>query len=677
MSNLFLYFLLYLSIILIFNTKLLVYGILIFSFCLFIFIKKVKKDKKTLIIGLIVIFISLMRVLISKIEFSINDDIIGIVLRRKENYFIVFNGLNKFYVPIKSIDVDEFDIVKIKGEFVSYKFATLEKGFDFNEYLLEQGIKKQITIKTIDTIVDFPIDFYTYKSSIIEKLSAVNSKTFVSGILFSSFNNSGEFAKHVKMLNLMMLFSVTGVYLNFFLYSTSKLLSLKLSEKKADIISLLIFSPYLFLNITRFTTIKVVCSYVLRLINKYNLNNYYSKIDRISILGIAYLFINPFLVFSMSFYLSYLISIFLNYSSLLLMRFKKVKKSIIMHLLIFLITLPFTIKSTNTINIFNSVVSYLLMLFFKPLFILLLPLVIGLFIPFYESIINFIIDFIIKINFRVFDINVPEFSPFILIIYYGLFIFTIYFMEVNNKKFTMNILTITSILFSLYVLPINNMFTFEVDFINVGQGDSTLIRYQNTSILVDTGGLTYQDLGINNLIPFFKENRIYKIDALFITHNDFDHCGAVESLSKYFKIKNIIDYNDSFPITIDNIKFNNLNKYASNYEEENYKSMVLEFGLKNIKFLLMGDAPKEIETKIIAENKTLSCDYLKVGHHGSNTSTSEEFIKKVRPQEAIISCGYNNRYKHPHDEIIKILNKYDVRIRRTDLEGTIKYKFII
>ena len=677
MSNLFLYFLIYLSVILLSSSKLLIYGILIFSFCLFVFIKRVKKDKKVLIIGIIILFVSLAKVLLSKIEFPVGNELIGIVLRRRENYFIVFNGLNKFYVPIKESAVDELDIVRIKGSAESFYFSTLENGFNFNEYLLEQGIKKQLSTKSLDTIIDFPINFYAYKSFILNKFSSENSRLFVSGILFSSFNGSNEFSKQIKMLNLTILFSTTGVYLNFFLYSVSKLLSLKLSDKKADIISFLLFSPYLFFNITRFTTIKVTNAYIFRMINKYGLNNYYSKIERLSILGIVYLFINPFLVFNMSFYLSYLISIVLNYSYLFLMRYKRMKKYLMTHLLLFLITLPFCIKNVHTINIFNSATSYLLMIVFKPLFVLLLPLFYGLYIPLYNSLIEFIINFILKINFRIFDVNVPEFGQIVLIIYYLLLVFIIYFLEVNNKKIANKCLLIVSILFSFYVFPINNLLTFEVDFINVGQGDSTLIRYQNTTILIDTGGLTYQDIAVNNLIPFLKENRIYKIDALFITHKDYDHYGALDSLNNYFKISNLFDYNDVFPVNINNILFKNLNTYASNSDEENYRSLVLNFKIKNVKFLLMGDAPKEIESKIIESNEDLSCDYLKVGHHGSNTSTSEAFIKKVRPKEAIISCGYNNRYKHPHSETIKILKKYKVTIRRTDLEGTIKYKFFI
>lgn len=677
MSNLFLYFLIYLSVILLFNSKLLIYGILIFSFCSFVFVKRSWKDKKVLMIGLIILFVSLFRVILSKIEFPISSSVIGIVLKRKDNYFILFNGVNKFYVPNAYANVDELDIVRIKGTNESFYFSTLENGFNFNEYLKEQGIKKQIIIKSLDVVFDFPINFYTYKNYILSKFSSTNSRLFVSGILFSSFNGSSDFSNQIRMLNLTILFSTTGVYLNFFLYTVSRLLSIKLSEKKADIISILLFSPYLFFNITRFTTIKVTNAYIFRIINKYKLKNYFSKIDRLSILGILYLFINPFLVFSMSFYLSYLISIFLNFSYLYLMKYKRTKKYLMTHLLLFLITLPFCVKNTHSINIFNSVTSYLLMVFFKPLFVLLLPLFCSLYIPLYDLIIQFIINFILKIDFKIFDINIPELNQFALIIYYGLFISIIYFLEVNNRKIANKSLLILSILFSFYVFPIKNLITFEVDFINVGQGDSTLIRYQNTTILVDTGGLTYVDLATNNLIPFLKENRIYKIDALFITHKDYDHYGALESLNKYFRISNIIDYNNTFPIMIGNILFNNLNRYSSNYEEENYKSLVLNFEINNLKFLLMGDAPKEIESKIIESNENLSCDYLKVGHHGSNTSTSEEFIKKVRPKEAIISCGYNNRYKHPHKETIKILEKYQVNIRRTDLEGTIKYKFFI
>ena len=107
--------------------------------------------------------------------------------------------------------------------------------------------------------------------------------------------------------------------------------------------------------------------------------------------------------------------------------------------------------------------------------------------------------------------------------------------------------------------------------------------------------------------------------------------------------------------------------------EENSRSLVLWFSLGGKKFLLMGDAPVEIEENIMSEYKDLDCDYLKVGHHGSDTSSSLEFLKYVSPKEAIISCGVDNMYGHPSDKVLQNLNTLKIKVRRTDLEGTIEY----
>ena len=88
----------------------------------------------------------------------------------------------------------------------------------------------------------------------------------------------------------------------------------------------------------------------------------------------------------------------------------------------------------------------------------------------------------------------------------------------------------------------------------------------------------------------------------------------------------------------------------------------------------MGDATKYVEKEIMKNETSIPCDVLRVGHHGSNTSTSEEWIKFVTPEEAIISVGKGNRFGHPNKEVITVLNKYNIPIRRTDIEGTIVYK---
>ena len=92
--------------------------------------------------------------------------------------------------------------------------------------------------------------------------------------------------------------------------------------------------------------------------------------------------------------------------------------------------------------------------------------------------------------------------------------------------------------------------------------------------------------------------------------------------------------------------------------------------------MITGDAPIKIEKQIMKDNKEIKCDVLKVGHHGSKTSSCDEFISYLSPSEAVISVGKNNKYGHPHPSVLSILNRHNIKIRRTDLEGTIKYAFV-
>jgi competence protein ComEC len=95
--------------------------------------------------------------------------------------------------------------------------------------------------------------------------------------------------------------------------------------------------------------------------------------------------------------------------------------------------------------------------------------------------------------------------------------------------------------------------------------------------------------------------------------------------------------------------------------------------LMNKKWLFMGDAPNWVEKKVVEEHPELDCDILKAGHHGSDTSSSLLFLKAVTPEVAILSCGLNNSYGHPHISVLNRLKSLGIKIRRTDEEGTISY----
>ncbi len=173
-------------------------------------------------------------------------------------------------------------------------------------------------------------------------------------------------------------------------------------------------------------------------------------------------------------------------------------------------------------------------------------------------------------------------------------------------------------------------------------------------------------------------------------HGDYDHLGEANYLIENFKIKKIIfnsnEYNinekaiiknikipyekSNKSININNIKIYFLNSYKSHNENES--SIITYFNYQNYKFLFMGDANNNSERKLLNEYNLKKIDFLKVGHHGSNTSSSSSFINVISPNYCIISVEKNNIYKHPHQETINRLSS--CKVLRTDEDGTIKIK---
>ena len=183
-----------------------------------------------------------------------------------------------------------------------------------------------------------------------------------------------------------------------------------------------------------------------------------------------------------------------------------------------------------------------------------------------------------------------------------------------------------------------------------------------------------KDVSKEILIPFLKKKSIYHLDYLFMTHNDFDHIGGVESLINSF---NVLDYNKTNDFNnkrINNIEFYNLN--PSKFNSNNDDSLVLYFTLNNIDYLLLGDISKEKEKEIVQKYPYLNVDVIKVAHHGSDTSTSEYLLNAYNISEAVISCGKNNYYGHPSTNVINRLENHQIKVRRTDEEGTIYIKKI-
>ena len=222
--------------------------------------------------------------------------------------------------------------------------------------------------------------------------------------------------------------------------------------------------------------------------------------------------------------------------------------------------------------------------------------------------------------------------------------------------------------------------------IDVGQGDSALIYNKKESILIDTGGVYNYDVS-NNTLVFLKSLGINKIDLLLLTHGDSDHLKDAPNIIKNIKVKNVMlnnnEYND---LEKEIIKLaNNITKtYQSSFDfkiynnyigkDENSSSIISLLTINNHKILFMGDASSDQESKFLKEENP-KAGIIKLGHHGSKTSSDPIFLEKLGVKEAIISSGRNNRFNHPSPETIKTLDNLNIKYYDTKEKGTICYIF--
>lgn len=242
----------------------------------------------------------------------------------------------------------------------------------------------------------------------------------------------------------------------------------------------------------------------------------------------------------------------------------------------------------------------------------------------------------------------------------------------------------------------------EVNFFDIGQGDATFIetpaRHQ---ILIDGGPSSEVLEKLAGEMPFYDRS----IDLIILTHPEHDHLAGLIEVLKRYEVKNILwtgvvkdtaDYNawlkavkeegarifiaksgqeikTTGPDQINFLIFYPLEQTEGQAQKDtNDTSIVTKLVFKENSFLFAGDVSKSAEREILGAGLDIDSDVLKVAHHGSKTSSAEEFIEKVSPEIAVISAGKENPYGHPHQETLEILNKYGITIFRTDLNGDIK-----
>lgn len=210
---------------------------------------------------------------------------------------------------------------------------------------------------------------------------------------------------------------------------------------------------------------------------------------------------------------------------------------------------------------------------------------------------------------------------------------------------------------------------FQVYTLNIGQGDCSVIvePFYKSVVMIDCGQSLYRDNVERIIFPFLENKNIHTIDTLILTHDDFDHSGGYDHLKEKVKIKQVIK-NSKDKVNVEYPFYLLLQERMA--KDENDSSIISCFTYDHLNYLFMGDASKEIEKQLM-DTYDLKADVIKVGHHGSNTSSDAAFLDSLDCRIALISAGYKNKYDHPSTETLKTLDHLHIHTFCTSTNGSI------
>lgn len=224
----------------------------------------------------------------------------------------------------------------------------------------------------------------------------------------------------------------------------------------------------------------------------------------------------------------------------------------------------------------------------------------------------------------------------------------------------------------LFLIPFLEVFCnpfFQVYTLNIGQGDCSIIvePFYKSVVMIDCGQSLYRDNVERIIFPFLENKNIHTIDTLILTHDDFDHSGGYDHLKEKVKIKQVIK-NSKDKVNVEYPFYLLLQERMA--KDENDSSIISYFTYDHLNYLFMGDASKEIEKQLM-DTYDLKADVIKIGHHGSNTSSDAAFLDSLDCKIALISAGYKNKYDHPSTETLKTLDHLHIHTFCTSTDGSI------
>lgn len=593
----------------------------------------------------------------------------------------------------------------ISGETEAFDRARNLNGFDAQKYYQSLGFTQILRTDSMKPFRQKQFSLSEFRQQLIWQIDQRYSKRVASYVkaLVIGYKDS-EFAEYTsayKTTGLLHLFTLSGLHIQFYLGGFHMFLKrVGLVREMRLVLLSLVGLLLIFLTGGSFSTIRAIFSFLIAFACVTG-NFKLSKLDQWSIMLFLVNFCFPLVFWSVGAQLSI-------YFALILLYLNNLKlKSWQQAPLFTIFTLPLLIYSFSEWTIIGGLLTVLLFPFFEWLILPgCLVLFLGCFFPL-PGFLSISMDHFFRILEKVLEsaalpnltIGRPDFYLFLLLI-------LIVLLVIDRLKYQQKIYWFLVVFLSL-IISISFSANGLVAFVDVGQGDSIFIKlpFKQETFLIDTGGrLNFKQKKWQarqqkhssdyNLLPFLKSLGCTKIDHLLVTHNDADHMGELLNVLNKVKVKNLYLAKGSHmelkkllqPIKGTKIhllkkgdtvgkklKLQILSPESS--QGDNNDSLVTYFNLNQQRFLLTGDLETTGEEVLLKSYPQLKIDFLKIGHHGSNTSTSETFLKQTQPKYAIISVGKKNRYGHPTQETLTKLKRHKVSVFRTDQQGMIYYQW--
>ena len=610
-----------------------------------------------------------------KIDKHIDETLIIVDIDDYDTYqrVTVKKNFKKYHIYTYEDEYLIGDVLWVSGAITPYQTKTNVFGFDAKKYFLSHGVYGKIEIQEL-RIVDHRFHINSLRSEMINK-DQTHARQYLNAFLFGEQIQEESVKSIYEDFNIIYMFTISGMHIYFLVLLLKKVmfyLNMRENYQHGIILVVLIFISFLYQF--HYAVLRVLFIYVLRIINqKYKLQ--YQQLDLIFISFYMMILLNMHYIYHQGFLMTLIILFTIELLHPFYHSLGFYLKQLMMTVIITLVILPF----------FSEI--YVLQILCLPVFVfiiiyILYPLSILAsisvhFFNFFDVVIKIFERLIASLSLKQIDFFMPQFNIYMTLVYYILFIW----IFLGKYKWVIFKRTMyAAITMSMILMFQVRSYDERIIFLDVGQGDTTIIQTESCHMVIDS---------FKGTLDYLKHHGIYHLDYLILTHNDEDHILEAEDIIEQIDVDQIVvsKYDQNYPAVYQpSLKVSSTDRFVCGqidlkvlgplkaYENDNNNSVVLQFVYNHQSFLFTGDIEKEAEEDLIEQyHMLLKSDVIKVPHHGSITSSSESFLSYVNPSYAIFSLKSPNRYGFPSDDVLLRYINDDVIIYRTDLHGTIIY----